>query len=159
MAKETLDVLVQGGKATPAPPLGPSLAQLKVNVGEVVAQINEKTAAFAGMDVPVKVVVDTETKQVTISVGTPPVTSLLKKEMKVQKLARVVEGNRELPGSISMAKIIAIAKAKEIPGSMKARVKQIAGTCLSGGILIDNKSPKEVIKELDEGKYDDLFRS
>ena len=73
MGKETIELLVEGGKATAAPPLGPTLAPLKVNVGQVVAEINKKTADMAGMKVPVKVTVDTATKAFEISVGTPPV--------------------------------------------------------------------------------------
>ncbi len=89
---------------------------------------------------------------------TETVTSMLKKEMNKQKLARVVEGNRELPGSISMEKIVKIMKSRNLPGKdARAKVKQVLGTCLSGGILIDGKSPKEVVKEVDEGKYDTLL--
>ena len=68
MAKEKIDVLVEGGKATAAPPLGPALGPLGVNIGEVVGTINEKTKAFAGMKVPVKVTVDSDTKEFDIEV-------------------------------------------------------------------------------------------
>lgn len=89
---------------------------------------------------------------------TETVTSMLKKEMNKQKLARVVEGNMELPGSISMEKVVKITKSRNLPGKdVRARVKQVLGTCLSGGILIDGKSPKEVMKEVDEGKHDALL--
>ena len=59
---EKLDVLVDGGKATPGPPLGPALGPLGVNVIQVVNAINEKTKAFAGMKVPVTLTVDSKTK-------------------------------------------------------------------------------------------------
>ena len=59
MAKEKVDVLVKGGQATPAPPIGPSLSPLGVNVIDVVKEINEKTKLFAGMEVPVKIIIDT----------------------------------------------------------------------------------------------------
>lgn len=90
----------------------------------------------------------------------PPhyVTSMLKKEMNKQKLARVVEGKTELPGSISFDKIIKITKAKSLPGNMRSKVKQVLGTCLSSGVMIDGKSPKDVIKEIDEGKHDNLLK-
>ena len=61
--KETVDALVEGGKASAGPPIGSSLGPLKVNVGQIVQQINAKTAAFKGMKVPVKIIVDTETKE------------------------------------------------------------------------------------------------
>jgi large subunit ribosomal protein L11 len=118
-----------------------------------VKEINEKTAAFRGMEVPVKIIVDTDTKKFTISVGTPPVTALLKKELKVEKLATVAEDKtRKLAGSIPLASIVNIAKNKDMPGSLKSKVKTILGTCVSCGVLVDSKDPKEIIKEIDEGK-------
>ena len=62
MAKDTVEVLIQGGKATAAPPLGPALGPKGVNIGKVVADINEKTKDYAGMQVPVKVIIDTDDK-------------------------------------------------------------------------------------------------
>ena len=154
MTKETVEALVSGGKATPAPPLGPALGPLGVNTMDVINQINEKTKVFNGMEVPVKVVVDTETKKFTVTVGTPPVTSMLKKEMNVKKLAKVTETGQELPGDMTLDAIINIAKGKEdaLSGDLKAKVKQILGTCLSGGVTVDGKSPKDLQKEIDEGK-------
>lgn len=151
MAKETVDALIEGGKATAAPPLGPALSQLKVNVGQVVGEINEKTKSFAGVQVPVKIIVDTETKKFTIMVGTPPVSAMIKKEMKVQKLAYIKEGNKTLPGDIRLESVIQIARNKEIPGDLNARVTQVLGTCLSGGVTVDGKSPKEVIAGIKSG--------
>ncbi len=145
--------MIQGGKATPAPPIGPALAPLKVNVGLIVSQINEKTKAFAGIDVPVKVIVDVETKEFEIIVGTPPVSALFKKELKVEKLATVNEDkSRKLAGSIPFTKILEIADSKHIPGTRKGKVKQILGTCVSCGVLIDGKNAKDVTKEVEEGK-------
>lgn len=158
MPKEKIDALVKGGEATPAPPLGPALAPLKVNVAEIVSAINEKTKMFKGMDVPVKVIVDTDTKKFEISVGTPPVASLLKKELGVQKLATVGEDNvRKLAGNLTFDKIVAIARGKEdaiIGKTFKQKVKQVVGTCASTGVTIDGKNPKDVLKEIDVGKYD-----
>ncbi len=156
--KETVEVLIEGGKATPAPPLGPSLAPLKVNVAEVVSKINEATKGFEGMQVPVKVVVDTETKKYTITVGTPPVSSMLKKELRAQKLATVDENKqRKLAGNVPFDAIVRIAEAKKdsLTGiTTKAKVKQVLGTCVSCGVLVDGKDPKIVIKEVEEGKYE-----
>jgi large subunit ribosomal protein L11 len=154
MAKETVDALVRGGQASAAPPLGPALGPLGINIGEVIDKINEKTKAFEGMEVPVKIIVDGETKKFTITVGTPPVTSMLKSEMKVKNLAKITESGKELPGDISLEKIISIAKSKEdsLSGNFKAKVKQVLGTCLSSGVTVNGKNPKEIQKEIDEGK-------
>ena len=154
MGKETVEALVKGGEATPAPPLGPALGPLGVNTMDVINQINEKTKVFSGMEVPVKVVVDTETKKFTIEVGTPPVTSMLKKELNAKILAKVTEEGKELPGDMPLEAIIKIAKGKEdsLSGDLKARVKQILGTCLSGGVTVDGKNARDIQKEIDEGK-------
>ena len=80
MAKQTVETLIQGGKATAAPPLGPALGPTGVNIGQVVAEINKKTADMAGMQVPVKVTIDSETKAFTIEIGTPPAAALIQKE-------------------------------------------------------------------------------
>lgn len=163
MSKEKIDVMVKGGEATPAPPIGPALSPLKVNMAEVVAAINEKTKVFKGMEVPVKIIVDTDTKKFEIAVGTPPVTSLLKKEMGTQKLATVGEDKIRKPaGNITFEKIITITKGKEdaiIGKTFKQKVKQVVGTCVSAGVTIDGKNPKDVIKEIDTGKYDALIKA
>ena len=52
---ETVEVLVEGGKATGGQPLGPALGPLGVNIPQIVAEINKKTKAFEGMKVPVKI--------------------------------------------------------------------------------------------------------
>ncbi len=85
MAKETVEALVEGGKATAAPPLGPALGPKGVNIGQVVAEINKKTESFKGMQVPVKVIIDPDTKEFEITVGTPPASSLIKKETGIEK--------------------------------------------------------------------------
>jgi len=68
MSKETVELMVEGGKATAGAALGQSLGPLRVNIGEVVQKINTKTSSFKGMKVPVKVIVNTETKEVEESV-------------------------------------------------------------------------------------------
>ena len=89
LAKTTVAVLVEGGKATAAPPVGSSLGPLGVNIGQVVSDINKKTSSFVGMQVPVKIIVDTETKSFEITIGTPPASGLIKKEANLEKaLAR-----------------------------------------------------------------------
>lgn len=155
MTKETVDVLIKGGQATPAPPIGPALSQLKVNAAQVVKDINDKTASFKGMEVPVKIIIDTETKKWDIKVGTPPVSALIRKEMKVDKLAFIKEGNKTLPGSIKLESIVSIAKSKDsIPGNLKNRVLQVLGTCVSGGVLVDGRSPKDVQQDIKNGKIE-----
>ena len=155
---ETIEVLVEGGKANAGPPLGPALGPLGVNVMQVVNAINEKTKHFDGMKVPVKVIVDPKTKSFEIEVGTPPVTALILKELGIEKGS----GNprEEKVGNLSMDQVIKIAKMKygDLLGKdLKSKVKEVIGSCVSIGVNVEGKSPKEVQKEIDEGKYDSKF--
>lgn len=153
---EKIEALVEGGNASAAPPLGPALGPLGVNIGKVVNKINEKTKEFEGIEIPVTVKVDSETKEFEIGVGTPPVSALLKNELDLDKMSP--HPKEEKVADAKIEQLIKIAKMKRESmntNDMKSLVKQIAGTCLVGGILIEGKDPKEVIKEIEEGKYDE----
>ena len=82
---EKVEALVEGGKASAGPPLGPALGPMGVNIGEVINQINEKTKDFKGMKVPVIVIIDG--KNFKIKVGTPPISAMIKKEGKSPNLS------------------------------------------------------------------------
>lgn len=160
MAKQSVDVLIEGGKATAAPPLGPALGPMGVNIGQVVSEINKKTESFKGMQVPVKVTIDSVTKAFTISVGTPPASALIKKEAGVDKGA----GNpiAEKVADLKIEQIIKIAKMKEdvlLGKTLKEKVKEIMGTCDSMGILVEGKQARDSIKEVAAGKYEEKIRS
>ncbi len=71
MAKATIDAIVDGGAATAGPPLGPALGPYGI-AAKVVAEINSKTKDFKGMKIPVKIIVDKDTKEFEIQLGTPP---------------------------------------------------------------------------------------
>ncbi len=159
MPEKIVEALVEGGKATPAPPLGPALGQLKVNIKEVIDEINRKTKDFAGMKVPVKIIVDTDTKEFRVEVGSPPVSQLIKKELGVEKLAK--EPGKEWAGNLSMEQVVKIARMKRdsmLAKTLKGAVKCIVGSCISCGVTVEGKHPKEVLKEIDEGRYDHLLK-
>ena len=154
MATQSIDSLVPGGKATAAPPLGPALGPLGVNIGMVVAEINKKTSAFNGMQVPVKVIVDSATKTFEIEVGTPPSSALVKKEAGIDKGS----GNplTDKVADIRIEQVIKIAKMKEgnlMGRTIKEKVKEVIGTCNSMGVLVEGKQASSVIGEINEGKY------
>lgn len=154
---KTIDVIVEGGKASAGPPIGPALGPMGINAGQVVAKINEETKAFAGMKVPVKVHVDPATKEFSIEVGSPPTAEIIKKEVGIEKGA----GTREAPaGDITIAKLAEIAKAKRnsLGKNTKETLKEVLGTCLSMGVTVEGKNAREVIKEVDEGKHDSLLK-
>lgn len=155
---ESIEVLVEGGKANAGPPLGPALGPLGVNVMQVVNAINEKTKHFDGMKVPVKVIVDPKTKSFEIEVGTPPVTALVLKELGIEKGSS--NPKEKKVGNLTIDQVIKIAKMKHrnlLGKDLKSKVKEIIGSCVSIGVTVEGKSPKEVQKEIDEGKYDSKF--
>lgn len=154
MGKQVVKALVEGGKASPKPPLGPQLSQLKLDIGKVIGEINEKTKDFAGMQVPVEIIVN-EDKSFEIKVGTPPVSSLVKKELGKDKLAK--EPGKEFVGDLKFEQVVKITKMKlDSLGTrdLKKAVKQVLGSLVSMGVSVEGKHPKEVQKEIDEGKLD-----
>lgn len=158
MAKEKVETLIEGGKATAAPPLGPALGPLKVNIGQVVADINKKTADFKGMKVPVTVIVDTETKDYQISIGTPPASQLIKTELGIKKGSGTPDKDYVADLSIEQIKKIAGMKFDALlANDLSAAVREIAGTCYSLGIKVDSKAPRDFIADVKSGKYDNVL--
>jgi large subunit ribosomal protein L11 len=156
--KQVVESLVEGGKASPGPPLGPALGPLGVNISAVVAAINEKTKDFAGMKVPVKVIVDPKTKAFEIEVGTPPTSALIIKELGIEKGSS--DAKASIVGNLSIEQAIKIARMKRdgmLAADLKAATKEVLGTCVSMGVTVEGKPAKEVQREIDEGKYDDKF--
>ncbi len=156
IAKQTVEVLIEGGKASAAPPVGSQLGPTGVNIGQVVAEVNKKTADMKGMQVPVKIIVDDETKEFTIEVGTPPAAALIKKEAGVDKGAS--NPLTEKVADLKIEQIIKISKMKEdalLGADNKGRVREIVGTCQSMGILVEGMPAQEALKAIAEGKFDD----
>jgi len=156
--KKVVDALVSGGQATAGPPLGPALGPLGVNVLAIVNKINEVTKDFAGMKVPVKITVNTETKEFDVVVGTPTTSALIVSELKIKKGSGTP--NTEKVGDLTMEQLIRIAKVKRtevLARDLKAAVKEILGSCVSLGVTVEGKDPKDVQGEVDQGKLDELL--
>jgi len=154
-AKKVVEALVAGGQATAGPPLGPALGPLGVNVLAIVNKINEVTKDYAGMKVPVKVIVDTETKEFEVTVGTPTTPALIVSELKIEKGSGSPKAQKV--GNLSMEQVVRIAKIKQaelLSTNLKAAAKEVLGSCVSMGVTVEGKDPKEVQKEIDEGKHD-----
>jgi len=125
-AKKIVDLLVSGGKATAGPPLGPALGPLGVNVMAIVNKINELTNDYVGMKVPVKVSVDSETKEFEVSVGTPTMSALIVKELKIEKGSGTP--NTEKVGDLTMEQVIHISELKSselLAKTAKAAAKEV----------------------------------
>src|SRR6266581_4322123 len=152
---EKLSVLVDGGKATPGPPLGPALGPLGLNIVEIIKAINEKTKSFEGMKVPVTLIVDPKSKAFTIEVGTPPTSALIVKELKVEKGSG--DAGKTRVGNLTLAQAIKVANMKADAmqaKTLKARVLEVVGTCVSMGVTVEGKPATEFSKEIQAGKYD-----
>lgn len=158
MPKKVVRVLIEGGKATPGPPLGPALGGLGLNIGQVVKEVNEKTSTFAGMKVPVEIEVDTDTKKFEVRVGTPPTSMLILRELKLDKGSS--DPRSKKVGNLSMRKVIEIAKIKlgnSNTSELRSVVKQVLGTALSMGVTVEGKDPRVVQREVDSGLWDGLM--
>lgn len=152
---EKLEVLVDGGKATPGPPLGPALGPLGVNIVEILKAINEKTKSFEGMKVPVILLVDPKTKAYTIEVGTPPTSALIAKELRVEKGSG--DPGKTRVGNLSLPQAIKIANMKTdvmLAKTLKGRVLEVVGTCVSMGVTVEGKPAKEFTQDVQAGKHD-----
>ena len=157
---ETVEALVEGGKASAGPPLGPALGPLGVNIMQIINTINEKTKQFDGMKVPVKVLVDPKTKNFEIEVGTPPASSLIMKEIGLEKGSGSAATHKV--GNLTVDQAIKIAKMKEdnlLGKELKQKTKEIIGTCTSMGVTVEGKKPSEIQKSIDAGDFDSKFQS
>ncbi|KAA8922810.1 50S ribosomal protein L11 [Thermoplasma sp.] len=151
---QSVKTMVEGGKATTGPPIGPALGPLGLNVAQVVKEINEKTKEFQGMRVPVTItVVDPETKKYEITVGIPPTSALLKKKLGIEKGA--TKRKEAIAGNATLDQIVEVAKTKMVSmlaSDLKAATLEVLGTCVSMGINVDGKDPKEVQRQIKAGE-------
>jgi large subunit ribosomal protein L11 len=155
--KEKIELLVDAGKAVSNQEIGQKLGPLKINIPDLLNKINEKTAIFKGMKVPVKLFIDVKTKDIEIQVGTPPVSELIKKELSLEKGSGIP--NKEKIANISIEQVIKIAKMKQdsmFVNDLKAAVKNVIGSCNSMGVLIESIPAKDFIKKIDS--YNDLIK-
>jgi len=130
-----------------------------VNVPAIVSKINELTSDFSGVKVPVKVIVDIDTKEFEVEVGIPPTVALIVKELGVEKGS----GNpkEEKIGNLTLEQVKKIARIKlgqSYAKTLKSAALEVLGTCVSMGVTVEGKDPKEVQKEMREGVHDEFFR-
>jgi len=151
---QVVEVLIPGGKASPGPPLGPAIGPLGLNVKQVVDKINEATKEYEGLNVPVKIIVH-EDRTFEIEVGIPPVSALIKRELGIEKGSS--NPGKEFIGDLKLDQLLKIARMKKeqsISYSLKGVVKEVIGTCISMGIKIEGKDPRDFLRDLEEGKVE-----
>ncbi|MHB8396890.1 MAG: 50S ribosomal protein L11 [Thermoplasmataceae archaeon] len=150
---QSVSSMVEGGKASSGPPLGPALGPLGLNLAQIIKDINEKTKAFAGMQVPVTVTVtDAAKKTYEIKVGTPPTSALIKKELGIESGS----GNRKekIAGNATLEQIKKIAEAKidnMQAKDLKGAMLEVIGTCVSLGVTVEGKDPVEAQRLIKSG--------
>ncbi|MBS3938251.1 MAG: 50S ribosomal protein L11 [Peptococcaceae bacterium] len=139
MAKKLVKVVklqIPGGKATPAPPVGPALGQAGINIMGFVKEFNERTASQVGFIIPVEVSVYQD-RSFTFILKTPPAAILLKKAIGVESGSG--EPNKKKVGKVSRAKVqeIAVQKMPDLnAASVESAMRMIMGTARSMGIEV-----------------------
>ncbi|MEW5988151.1 MAG: 50S ribosomal protein L11 [Chloroflexota bacterium] len=136
--KAVVKIQVQGGKASPAPPIGTSLGPQGINLMQFCKEYNAKTATMVGQVVPVEVTVFQD-GSFTFILKTPPAVDLLKKAAGLKSGSAVP--NRDKVGAITRQQLREIAEQKmkdlnalDVDGAMNI----IAGTARSMGITISD---------------------
>ncbi len=131
-----IKIQAPGGRATPAPPLGPVLGQAGINIGEFVNQFNEQTRDKMGEIVPAVISVFDD-RSFTFILKTSPASQLVLKAMGKEKGSG--KNLTSKVGTITRAKIREIAEVK-MPdlnaASIEAAMKTIEGTCRSMGVTV-----------------------
>ena len=137
MAKRVSAIIklqVPAGKATPAPPVGPALGQHGVNIMAFVKDYNERTAAQAGLIIPVEITVY-EDRSFTFITKTPPAAVLLKKAAGLEKASG--EPNLKKVAKLPRSKVQEIAELKMSDlnaVTIDAAMRMVEGTARSMGI-------------------------
>src|SRR5688572_13246666 len=150
---QTIETVVEGGKVQPGP-LGPTLGPTGVNIGKVVAKLNEATKSYTGMKVPVKIVID-DKRDFTVEVGTPPVSQLVIMKAKIEKGSGTP--NKLQVGNITIKDCVEITKMKGgslLGATLKARVKEVVGTCSSTGVTVEGRVAKLMSLAIEAGEFD-----
>ena len=135
--KAIVKLQIQAGAATPAPPVGPALAQHGVNISEFCQKFNEATKNNQGFKLPVEITVF-EDRTYTFKLHQPTASELLKK-------AAAIEKGSGVPNKIKVAKITRdqlrkIAEQKMVDLSaqdLEGAMKIIEGTARNMGITIE----------------------
>ena len=139
----------------PGPALAQQLGPLGINIGKVISDVNTATSSYNGVKVPVQLDVDSKTKKYSIQVFSPPTAELIKKELSAEKGSG--HAAKTKIGNLAIEQVIAIAKTKlpnMLAKDLKAAVKLVVGSCVSLGVLIEDKNAKEIEKDITSGLYD-----
>lgn len=134
--KAVIKVQSIGGRATPAPPLGPALGAQGVNIQQFVQEFNAQTQDRAGETVPAIITIY-EDRTFSFILKTAPASDLVKKEIGIT--AGSGKPLTEKVGKITKAQLRKVAE-KKMPDlntkDIEAAMRIIAGTCRQMGVDI-----------------------
>jgi large subunit ribosomal protein L11 len=153
--KMIIKLLAEGGAMKPGPALSQKLGPAGIPINQVIQRINEATEDFKGLKVPVELDIDVKTKKFEVKISSPPVSELLKKELGLAKGSGMQL--KTIVANASIEQIISVAKTKMqnlLCKDLKSAVKVVVGTCVSLGVLVENKPAKDTEKDITLGKYD-----
>ena len=133
--KTTIKINIEAGKANPAPPIGPALGQHAVKIMDFCTQFNKQTQGMEGIVPALINIYDDGSFNFTLK--TPPVASLIKKYLKVDKGSGVP--NKTKIGELTQQQAEEIAKVK-MPDlnttNLEAAVNIVKGTARSMGVKV-----------------------
>lgn len=132
-----IKVMAPGGKATPAPPLGPALGGAGLNPGQFVKQFNDATAKLNGKVVGCVITIYND-KSFSFEIKSSPASVLICEAAKIEKGSGVP--NKEKVGKITKKQVEAIAKEKFNDlnaGSIEAACRIIEGTARNMGVMVE----------------------
>ena len=150
-----IKLLIDGGEMKPGPIVGQKLGPIGINIGQVIADVNKATMQFKGTKVPVALDIDPKTKKFKVEVSSPPTSELLKKEMGLERGSGDHKKNQLANASIEQ--VIKVAKVKHanmLAKEFKSAVKSVVGSCTSLGIMVENKSARDVNPDIEAGMFD-----
>jgi large subunit ribosomal protein L11 len=130
-------IMAPGGKATPAPPLGPALGANGINPGQFIQQFNERTRELNGKVVGCIITLYAD-RSFEFEIKSSPAAVMIKDAAKAEKGSG--KPNTEKVGKITRAQLEAIAKEKMVDlsaTSLEAAMKTIAGTARSMGVTVE----------------------
>ncbi len=159
--KKVLRIQVTGGKVNPAS-LKP-LQDLGFDINKIMQEINDKVKLvlkYKIQNMYVEIEYDPDRKTYEIKPEWPPIGDLLIRAVGKEDGAHQA-APKEVIGNLSIDQVAEIAYIKfdELRSyTFKSALKQVLSTCKCVGILVEGKDPKEVIKLVDSGQYDDIIR-
>jgi large subunit ribosomal protein L11 len=155
MVEKILNFIVNGGKATGGPPIGPALGPMGVNIMAIVNEINAQTAEYDGLPVPVDVTIDTDTREFSVKVGMLTTFALISQASGISKGSG--EPNSKFVADLDFEQLISVAKKKRqgiYAATLKSAIREVLGTCQSAGVTVEGRPAKEIQDAIKSGEFD-----